>query len=291
MKGTTLDDFIGSEDAKSELKRIIDFTFLYDPNLRENPAAPFPNRIFLYGPPGTGKSFLCRLLIDYFFETSSKANKPSEVIYIDSSFKDKYYGESERKLREKLSKFNDYSKITLMIIDEIDTLFSSRMLLTNQTDVSLLGELLKNLEGILVDNYYNNIVISTTNSPETLDDALIDRIANKTFFINGFKDKEQYKLMLSQTLNKYNLDYETINLRDEDVEFFSQYCYQHKLTPRRTKKIIDELLFNLKPDEFDFTDFQYSEQNLDKIRKQLYSNHKKNIREIILNSLETSKDF
>ncbi|MDK2849535.1 MAG: vacuolar proteinsorting-associated protein 4 [Candidatus Woesearchaeota archaeon] len=291
MNRRTLDDFIGNEPEKNELKQIIDFTFLYNASLRENPAAPFPNRIFLYGPPGTGKSYLCRLLIDYFFETSTKYDIPVEVIYIDSSFKDKYYGESERKLREKLSKFNNFDKITMMVIDEIDTLFSSRTFFENQTDASILGELLKSLEGILVENNYNNILLTTTNAPEKLDPALIDRIANKSIFINGFVNKKQYAELLDKTLKLYGLDYKLLNLSQEDVDFFSQWCYEKKLTPRKTKRIIDEFLFQIKNRNYNLNLEDYILKDPYTVRRKLYSNKEINIKELMSASFERTKDF
>ncbi len=291
MNNFSLEDFIGNENEKTELKRIIDFAFLYNPVLRDNPAAPFPNRIFLYGPPGTGKSYLCRLLIDYFFEIASKYNKPAEVICIDSSFKDKYYGESERKLREKLSKFNNYDKITLMVIDEIDTLFSSRSFLENQTDVSLFGELLKNLEGILVENRYNTVLLSTTNSPHKLDAALIDRIANKSLFLKGFVSKEQYQQLLKKTLEKYALDCHLLNFSEDDVDYFSEFCYKEQLTPRKAKKLIDELLFQIKNKNYHSNLEDYIVKDLRTIRKKLYSNSNLNMRELMSISFEYTKDF
>ena len=56
--GITFDDVAGADEAKFELKEVVDF--LKNPKQYENLGARIPKGVLLVGPPGTGKTLLAR---------------------------------------------------------------------------------------------------------------------------------------------------------------------------------------------------------------------------------------
>jgi cell division protease FtsH len=56
--GVTFDDVAGADEAKFELKEVVDF--LKNPKQYENLGARIPKGVLLVGPPGTGKTLLAR---------------------------------------------------------------------------------------------------------------------------------------------------------------------------------------------------------------------------------------
>ncbi|HDP73863.1 MAG TPA: AAA family ATPase [Candidatus Woesearchaeota archaeon] len=240
-------DFIGDSSVCSDLKRAIDYCYMYDFEFKQNPASPFPNRMLFYGPPGTGKSLLARLSLKYFLKKGDSKGLSPDIIYIDSSFKDKYYGESERKIRDMFSRFNSTESISMMIIDEIDTLFPSRGITSSSADFGVCGEILKSLEGILNENTYNNILISTSNMPrEFLDDALVERISQKVVYLDYFESKSQYQSLAELVLNNNKIDKSLFNLESDIFQGFFNNCLSSGISQRRAKAVFEAFLFYAK---------------------------------------------
>jgi transitional endoplasmic reticulum ATPase len=113
--------------------------------------------MMLYGPPGTGKTLIAKATA-----TESGAN----FIFVPSAkLKNKYYGESERKIREIFIKAKDNAPC-IIFLDEIDAIAEER----KDWKISLVNQLLVLMDEIADLNIF---VISATNRINLIDDALL----------------------------------------------------------------------------------------------------------------------
>ncbi len=137
---------------------------------------PVRSGFLLYGPPGTGKTFIAEAVAG---ETKIPLYK------IDSStIKDKYVGESEKKVRKLFrqleTKFEETGEYSILFIDEANSLLANRKKeLTSDSLSSNSGD--SNLVDLFLQ-YLNKapergiIPIVATNFKEEIDDAILDRL-------------------------------------------------------------------------------------------------------------------
>ncbi|NLK22352.1 MAG: ATP-dependent metallopeptidase FtsH/Yme1/Tma family protein [Epulopiscium sp.] len=156
-------DIAGNEEAKEEVKDIIDF--LQKPEKYTRYGARMPRGIIFYGPPGTGKTLMAKAIAGEagvaFFSVSG------------SDFVQMYVGVGASRVRELFEKARGAGK-AVIFIDEIDALGKKRAGSIgggnderDQTLNALLTEMsgFKDNEGI--------IVIAATNRLDILDEALL----------------------------------------------------------------------------------------------------------------------
>ena len=108
----TWDDVGGLEDAKLQLKEIIEWPLKY-PELYKHLDSRPPNGILLYGPPGCGKTLIAKALAH-----------ESEINFISvkgPEFLSKWVGESEKAVRETFRKARTASPC-IIFFDEIDAI-------------------------------------------------------------------------------------------------------------------------------------------------------------------------
>ncbi len=131
-----------------------------------------PRGILFYGPPGTGKSLLMKTLKKVFPDL--------EIIMIRGpSIISMYYGKTEQKLREI---FNEAMykarerKLSLIFIDEIDSIAPRRDLVRGELEVRLVGQLLTLMQGLEKEEDKKEkghvIVVASTNRINAIDPAL-----------------------------------------------------------------------------------------------------------------------
>lgn len=119
--------------------------------------------MLLYGPPGTGKTSFAQAVANYL--------EVSFVYRSATNFKDKWFGESERKIREIFNLGRTYSPLVIFI-DEIDGLGAKRTGQNPHTE-GLLSEFLNEMESVAGnDGVY---IIGATNRKDKLDEALLSR--------------------------------------------------------------------------------------------------------------------
>jgi transitional endoplasmic reticulum ATPase len=117
--------------------------------------------ILFYGPPGTGKTLLARAVANESGAHFIAVSGP-EIL-------NKFWGQSEARLR---SIFNEArSKAPAIILfDEIDSFASSRDMMSESFEATLVSQLLSLMDGL--NNLGRVCVIATTNRPTALDPAL-----------------------------------------------------------------------------------------------------------------------
>ena len=158
------DDVAGVEEAKEEVKEIVDF--LKHPQRYMNLGAQIPKGVLLVGPPGTGKTLLAKAVAGEaeveFFSVSG------------SSFIEMFVGVGASRVRDL---FENAKKAApaIIFIDEIDAIGKSRAaggIGGNDEREQTLNQLLAEMDGFSSDQA-PVIVLAATNRPEILDPALL----------------------------------------------------------------------------------------------------------------------
>jgi cell division protease FtsH len=159
----TFDDVAGIEEAKEEVREVIEF--LKNPEKFQRLGGRIPRGIMLVGPPGTGKTLLAKAI-------AGEAEVPFYSI-CGSDFVEMFVGVGASRVRD-LFKQAKESSPCIVFLDEIDAVGRRRG--------SGLGgghdEREQTLNAILVemDGFDTNqqvIVIASTNRPDVLDPALL----------------------------------------------------------------------------------------------------------------------
>ncbi len=117
--------------------------------------------ILFYGPPGTGKTLLARAVAHESGAHFVAVSGP-EIL-------NKFWGQSEAKLR---SIFNEarVKAPAIILFDEIDSFASSRDMMSESFEATLVSQLLSLMDGL--NSLGRVCVIATTNRPSALDPAL-----------------------------------------------------------------------------------------------------------------------
>jgi len=158
------DDVAGNDEAKEEVKEIVDF--LKEPQRYLDLGAKIPKGVLLVGPPGTGKTLLAKAVAGEadvkFFAVSG------------SSFIEMFVGVGASRVRDLFSQAKKEAP-AIIFIDEIDAIGKSRaaggMMGGNDEREQTLNQLLAEMDGF--DSDVPVIVLAATNRPEVLDPALL----------------------------------------------------------------------------------------------------------------------
>jgi len=160
----TFADVAGVEEAKTELKEIVDF--LRDPQGYGRLGARMPKGILLVGPPGTGKTLFARAM-------AGEANVPFFSIN-GSEFVEMFVGVGAARVRDLFEKAREKAP-AIIFIDELDALGRARGaypgLDGHDEKEQTLNQLLSELDGF--DPSQGLVLLAATNRPEVLDPALL----------------------------------------------------------------------------------------------------------------------
>ncbi len=161
---TKFDDVQGVEEAKDEVKEIVDF--LKFPERYIELGAKIPKGVLLVGPPGTGKTLLAKAV-------AGEASVPFFSVS-GSSFIEMFVGVGASRVRDLFAQAKKEAP-AIIFIDEIDAIGKSRasggQLGGNDEREQTLNQLLAEMDGFGTDTPV--IVLAATNRPETLDAALL----------------------------------------------------------------------------------------------------------------------
>ncbi len=160
----TFADVAGAEEAKEELKEIIDF--LKDPARIQSLGGRMPKGALLVGPPGTGKTLLARAV-------AGEAGVPFFNIS-GSEFIEMFVGMGAARVRELFEQAREKAPC-IVFIDELDAVGGARgigpSLGGHDEREQTLNQLLSEMDGF--DPSTGVVVMAATNRPEILDKALL----------------------------------------------------------------------------------------------------------------------
>ncbi|CAA6810287.1 MAG: Cell division protein FtsH (EC [uncultured Campylobacterales bacterium] len=161
---TKFEDMAGCEEAKDEVKEIVDF--LKNPDRYISLGAKIPKGVLLVGPPGTGKTLLARAV-------AGEANVPFFSVS-GSSFIEMFVGVGASRVRDLFQEAQKEAP-SIIFIDEIDAIGKSRAssgnIGGNDEREQTLNQLLAEMDGFA--STAPIIVLAATNRPEVLDAALL----------------------------------------------------------------------------------------------------------------------
>jgi AFG3 family protein len=160
----TFNDVAGLDEAKEEIKEIVDF--LKNPGKFTKLGGKIPKGALLVGPPGTGKTLLAKAVAGEaavpFFSLSG------------SDFVEMFVGVGAARVRDLFKQAKEKAPC-IIFIDEIDAIGRSRgrgaMPGSNDERENTLNSLLVEMDGFATDS--GVIILAATNRPDILDSALL----------------------------------------------------------------------------------------------------------------------
>ncbi|MGE3849567.1 MAG: ATP-dependent zinc metalloprotease FtsH [Gammaproteobacteria bacterium] len=161
--GVTFDDVAGVDEAKAELREVVDF--LKSPAEYGRLGARIPKGVLLVGPPGTGKTLLARAV-------AGQAGVPFFSIS-GSEFVEMFVGVGAARVRDLFEQARQHAP-AIIFIDELDALGRARgsgQFGGHDEKEQTLNQLLTELDGF--DPSTGIVLLAATNRPEILDQALL----------------------------------------------------------------------------------------------------------------------
>jgi cell division protease FtsH len=160
---TTFIDVAGCDEAKEELKEIIDF--LSYPERFQKLGGKIPKGVLLIGPPGTGKTLLARAV-------AGEAGVPFFSIS-GSDFVEMFVGMGAARVRDMFEQAKEKAPC-IVFIDEIDSVGRQRgtgLGGGHDEREQTLNQLLAEMDGF--SSQKGVIIVAATNRPDVLDSALL----------------------------------------------------------------------------------------------------------------------
>ncbi|HEX8665223.1 MAG TPA: ATP-dependent zinc metalloprotease FtsH [Beijerinckiaceae bacterium] len=161
--GVTFADVAGVDEAKDELREIVDF--LKNPEEYGRLGGRMPKGVLLVGPPGTGKTLLAKAV-------AGEAKVPFFSIS-GSEFVEMFVGVGAARVRDLFEQARQKAP-AIIFIDELDALGRARgagLYGGHDEKEQTLNQLLVELDGF--DSRAGLVLLGATNRPEILDPALL----------------------------------------------------------------------------------------------------------------------
>ena len=156
----TYEEVGGLSDVIKGMREIVELP-LRHPELFSRLGVEPHSGVLLYGPPGCGKTLLAKVIASESDANMYLINGP-EIM-------NKYYGETEARLREIFKEAKDNSP-GIIFIDEIDAIAPKREEVYGDVEKRVVGQLLALMDGL--NERGNVIVLGASNRPDSVDPAL-----------------------------------------------------------------------------------------------------------------------
>jgi len=242
----TFDDVAGVDEAKEELKEVIEF--LKDPKKFQKLGGKIPKGVLLIGPPGCGKTLIARAV-------AGEADVPFFSIS-GSNFVEMFVGVGASRVRDLFDQGRKAGVVSgkgaIIFIDEIDAVGRLRFSGIgggNDEREQTLNQLLVEMDGF--DGQQGLILIAATNRPDTLDPALMrPGRFDRTIIVNlpDIKGREEIlkvhtrKIKVSSSVNLKSVASQTPGFSGADL---ANLCNEAALmAARNNKEAVDEIDFD-----------------------------------------------
>ena len=158
--GVSYEDIGGLRNEIESIREMVELPMKH-PEVFQKLGVGAPKGVLLTGPPGTGKTLLAKAV----------ANETDSSFYsiAGPEIMSKYYGESEKHIREIFEKAQKNAP-SIIFIDEIDSIAPKRGEGTDQTEKRIVAQLLTLMDGLKARGQL--VVMAATNRPEDIDEAL-----------------------------------------------------------------------------------------------------------------------
>lgn len=251
-----LDDVIGADSAKEELKFFIDY--LKNPKEFAKKGLALPKGLLFYGPPGTGKTLLAKALAGESNLTfiSTEGNK----------FLDKYVGVGPARIHALFRTARKYAP-AIVFIDEVDAIAKERSGEHAAPD-DILTALLSEMDGFNVNPNKPVFVLAATNysavpdgTKKVLDGAFVRRF-DRQLYIDLPNKEARIKFMKKQIeKNKsYKLsdsEIENLAIRSTGMSLANLaavFNFSMRIAMRQGKDIVDSAVFEEAFETFNYGD-------------------------------------
>jgi len=205
------------KDQKEEIEGIIENFIAHDTyNEYQNNGVPYKCNILLHGHPGVGKTSVIHYI-------ASKYNIDICTININSELKESDFIHALRSI-------NETSKLSLLVIEDIDCIFTNRKENDSIRNNITLHGLLNCLDGF--NSQEGLIIIITTNKKESIDTALlrsrrIDHMIHMTY-IDKYQAETMFHHFFKNESNVFDTMWEDMKNIELSSSTFHQFLFNNR---------------------------------------------------------------
>ncbi len=227
VPSVTYEDIGGLKRELRLVREMIELP-LKHPELFQKLGIEPPKGVLLHGPPGTGKTLIAKAVaneVDAHFISISGPEIMS-----------KYYGESEKRLREIFEEAEENAP-SIIFIDEIDSIAPKREEVTGEVERRVVAQLLTLMDGLEARGQV--IVIGATNRPDAVDPALRRPGRFDREIEIGVPDKEGRKEILQ--IHTRGMPIEPSYSRGDIIKVLEEFKESNRFERKRIDAILNEI--------------------------------------------------